>query len=216
MKQAITIFSIFGLAAAALADPQTGQPAPNFMAWDIFGRRVTLNACKGKIVVLESYYKGCPFCESHYTNGAMQELQKECTTNGVVWLLINETSEAPAVAKKEWADRKMAVSDWIVDADYEIARTYAMRTAPQAFVIDKNGVLAYQGAVDDLAQTHPGALPGTLDPRTAHNYVREAVRALQAGEKVAVPETKPYGCRLLYSGMPDEQMFIPPRFVPRR
>ena len=196
MKRTLLLSLILGWAAVASADPQVGQPAPNFMAWDIFGRRVTLNACKGKIVVLESYYKGCPFCESHYTNGAMQELQKDGPPNGVVWLLINESSQTPAAAKKDWADRKMAVSDWIVDADYEIARTYAMRTAPQAFVIDKNGVLAYQGAMDDLAQTHPGALPGTLDPRTARNYVRETVRALQAGEKVAVPETKPYGCGL--------------------
>jgi len=59
------------------------------------------------------------------------------------------------------------------------------------FVIDQKGVLAYQGAIDDRAASNG-------DPRTAHNYVRDAVKALQAGEKVGVPETKPYGCGVKY------------------
>jgi peroxiredoxin len=216
MKRTITLLSMLGLAIAAYAGPQTGQPAPNFTASDIFGRTVSLNACKGKIVVLESYYNGCPFCENHYQTGAMQELQRELTTNGVVWLLIYCAPFTPAMARQDWINRKMAPTDYIIDTGHQIARTYAMRTAPEAFVIDTNGVLAYQGAMDDLAQTHPGALPGTLDPRTARNYVREAVRALLAGKKVAVPETKPYGCGLIYSGMPDEQMFRPPGTFFRR
>jgi hypothetical protein len=143
----------------------------------------------------------------------MQELQRELTTNGVVWLLINCTSgfqnQAPAAAKKIWARENMAITDWIIDDGFQIRRTYAMRTAPHMFVIDKNGVLAYQGAIDDRPATDG-------DPRTARNYVREAVRALLAGKEVPVSQTKPYGCVLLYSGMPDEQLFRPPNSLLRR
>jgi peroxiredoxin len=206
-------------AQAFFGNPQIGRPAPNFTARDIFGKTISLSDFKGKIVVLESYYNGCPFCENHYKTGAMPELQRELTTNGVVWLLIDCAPGGqltPAMARQDWTDKKMAVTDWIIDTGSQIARAYAMRTAPQAFVIDTNGVLAYQGAMDDLAKTHPGALPGTLDPRTARNYVREAVRALLAGKPVAVPETKPYGCRLLYNGMPDQQLFTPPTYLFRR
>jgi hypothetical protein len=66
-----------------------------------------------------------------------------------------------------------------------------MRTTPHVFVIDKSGILAYQGAIDDRP-----APDG--DPRTARNYVREAVQKLQAGEKLAVSQTKPYGCGVKY------------------
>jgi hypothetical protein len=55
----------------------------------------------------------------------------------------------------------------------------------------------------------------TADPRPARNYVREAVRALLAGQPVAVTETKPYGCALIYNGMPDRQLFTPPAYLPR-
>ncbi len=189
MKQAITLFSILGLAVVAFAEPKVGQLAPNFTAQDINGKPVSLSAYKGRIVVLEVFFDGCPFSKNHYDTGAMQQLQRELATNGVVWLLIDPW-ETPAEAKKIRAEQKMVITDWIVDARAQIARTYAMRVALQTFVIDKNGVLAYQGAIDDRP-THDG------DPRTARNYVREAVRALLAGKKVLVPETKPYGCPLL-------------------
>jgi hypothetical protein len=60
------------------------------------------------------------------------------------------------------------------------------------FVIDKNSILVYDGAIDD--QPDP-----FHDPRKAHNYVRAAVDQLLAGEKVTVSETKPYGCGVKYA-----------------
>jgi hypothetical protein len=59
------------------------------------------------------------------------------------------------------------------------------------FVIDKNGVLVYQGAIDD--RPSPSG-----DPRTASNYVREAIKELEAGKKVEVGQTRPYGCGVKY------------------
>ena len=37
-----------------------------------------------------------------------------------------------------------------------------------------------------------------ISPRTARNYVREAVRTLESGEKVKVSQTKSYGCGVKY------------------
>jgi peroxiredoxin len=206
-------------AQAFFGNPQIGRPAPNFTARDIFGKTIALSDYKGKIVVLESYYEDCPFCENHYQSGAMQELQREMLTNGIVWLMINCAPpiqrQTPAKARQDWINKKMALTDWIIDTG-QVASTYAMRTAPQAFVINTNGVLAYQGAMDNLPQLHPGNEMLTADPHGARNYVREAVRALLAGKTVAVPETKPYGCRLIYSGSPDAQLFQPPGNMRRR
>ena len=204
------------------ANPQIGRPAFNFTAIDIDGKRVSLADYKGKIVVLETYYNGCPFCENHYRSGAMPELQKELATNGVVWLLINcvpsllqaASPQGPVQWRQDRLDKRMAVTDWITDdSQAQIERAFALKTAPEAVVINTNGVLAYLGAMDDLEMKHPGSLPDTLDPRTANNYVRQAVHELLAGKPVSDPETKPYGCRLIYPGMPDEQLFKPPAFL---
>jgi hypothetical protein len=85
----------------------------------------------------------------------------------------------------------MNATAWLDDSTGEVGKKYGMRTTPHMFVIDQNGVLAYQGAIDDRAQPDG-------DPRTARNYVREAVQKLQAGEKLEVTSTRPYGCGVKY------------------
>ncbi len=59
------------------------------------------------------------------------------------------------------------------------------KTTPHLFVFGKDGKLAYTGALDDDSQGK--------QPERAANYVRNAVDALLAGEKVEVATTKPYG-----------------------
>jgi hypothetical protein len=54
-------------------------------------------------------------------------------------------------------------------------------------VLNKQGVVAYNGAIDDNAATEG-------DPRKARNYVRNAIGKLSAGDKVSPAKTKSYGC----------------------
>jgi peroxiredoxin len=197
MKHALMLLGLVGVAGAAMAAAEVGKPAPEFTATDINGQTHTLNDYRGKIVILESYNLDCPFCHNHYRAGAMQELQRDLTAKGVVWLVVNSvgpkhpshrTAEA---AKKEWASQKVAATAWLDDSSGEVGKAYGMRTTPHMFVIDQAGVLVYQGAIDDRPASDG-------DPRTARNYVREAVQKLQAGEKPAVAQTKPYGCGVKY------------------
>ncbi len=197
MKRAMTVFAMLGSLSVVLAAAEVGQPAPDFTAKDINGQTIKLSDYKGKIVVLEAYNLDCPFCHNHFKTGAMQELQGEMAAKGVVWLLVDSVNpknpgyRTPEQAKKEWAAQKIKATTWIDDNSGEVGKKYGMRTTPHMFVIDKNGVLAYQGAIDDRPSPEG-------DPRTAHNYVREAVGKLQAGEKVTVSQTKPYGCAVKY------------------
>ncbi len=197
MKHALILFGLVGVASAVWAAADVGKPAPEFTATDINGQTHTLNDYRGKIVVLESYNLDCPFCHNQYRSGAMQELQRELAAKGVVWLIVNSvgpkhpshrTAEA---AKKEWAAQKIAATAWLDDSSGQVGRAYGMKTTPHMFVIDQAGVLVYQGAIDDRPASDG-------DPRTARNYVREAVQKLQAGEKLAVSQTKPYGCGVKY------------------
>jgi peroxiredoxin len=196
MKRLITVFAMFA-ALGWLGAAEVGKPAPDFTATDIEGKTHKLSDYKGKIVVLEAYNLDCPFCANHFKSGAMQDLQGELTKKGVVWLLVNSTGpkhpgyRTPEKAKKEWAAQKMKATAWIDDSSGNVGKKYGMRTTPHMFVIDKQGMLAYQGAIDDRAASEG-------DPRTARNYVKEAVSKLEAGEKLSVTQTKPYGCGVKY------------------
>ena len=197
MKYALSVLALLGFAGAAFATAEVGQPAPEFTATDIRGQTVKLSDYKGKIVVLESYNQDCPFCHNHYRTGAMQELQRDLTGKGVVWLLVNSVSpkypnhRSPEAARKEWTNQKINATAWLDDSSGKIGKAYGMRTTPDMFVIDQAGVLVYSGAIDDRPSPEG-------DPRTAHNYVREAVQKLQAGQQLAVSQTKPYGCGVKY------------------
>ena len=197
MKRAIGLLITIAFANSVFAAAEITKPAPDFTATDINGKTHKLSDYKGKIVVLEEYNLDCPFCHNHFKTGAMQELQGEITGKGVIWLLVNSAGRnspsyrTPEAAKKEWATQKIKATAWIDDSSGELGRKYGMRTTPHMFVIDKNGILAYQGAIDNRPSPEG-------DPRTARNYVREAIGKLMAGEKVQVTQTRPYGCGVKY------------------
>src|ERR1035438_8071469 len=192
MKTAFALFAALTLASAAVA-VEVGKPAPDFTATNINGKTVHLSDYKGKIVVLESYNSDCPFCHNQYATGATQDLQKDLAAKGVVWLMVNSVNpknmshRTPEQARKEFADLKMAAAAWLDDSSGEIGHLYGMKTTPHTFVIDQAGNLAYEGAMDNLPDP-------VHNPRTARNYVHEAVDDLLAGKPIEVSQTKSYGC----------------------
>ena len=197
MTKTLVLLAAMTFASAAFA-VETGKPAPDFTGTDINGKTVKLSDYAGKTVVIESYNSDCPFAANHYKTGAMQELQKDMAAKGVVWLLVDSVNKknfsyrTPEQARKEFAEQKMTATAWIDDSSGAIGHLYGMETTPHMFVIDKTGTLVYDGAIDDKPDTDH-------DPKTARNYVREAVDDLIAGKAIEVSQTKPYGCAVHYA-----------------
>jgi peroxiredoxin len=197
MKKALILLAAMAVATASFA-VEVGKPAPDFTGTDINGKAVKLSDYKGKIVVIESYNSDCPYCHNQYATGATQDLQKELAAKGVVWLIVNSVNpknfshRTPEQAQKEMVAEKMDVTTWIDDSSGAIGHLYEMKTTPHMFIIDKNDTLVYDGAMDNKPDPFH-------DPRTARNYVREAVNDLLAGKPVEVSQTKPYGCAVHYA-----------------
>ena len=195
MKKTFALFAALSLATSLFA-VEIGKPAPDFTGTDINGKTVKLSDYKGKIVVIESYNSDCPFCHNQYS-GATQDLQKELAAKGVVWLLVNsvnpknDSHRTPEQAQKEWKDLGINATAWIDDSSGAIGHLYGMKTTPHCFVVSKDGTLVYAGAMDD----HPDPFH---DPRTARNYVKEAVNDLIDGKPIEVSQTKSYGCAVHY------------------
>jgi peroxiredoxin len=197
MKKTLALFAALNLAVSTFA-VEIGKPAPDFTGTDINGKTIHLSDYKGKIVVLESYNSDCPFCHNQYASGAAPDLQKELRAKGVVWLLVNSVNpnnssyRTPEQARAEWTDMKINATAWLDDHTGAIGHLYGMETTPHCFVIGKDGILDYDGAMDNRPEPFG-------DPHTANNYVRDAVNELLAGQPVAVTQTKPYGCGVHYA-----------------
>lgn len=198
MKQLITLmFAFISLQAFALT---TGEPAPNFTLPGLNpkSKEVSLSDFKGKYVVLEWINHGCPFVRKHYDSGNMQSLQTKFVGQNVIWLSI--VSSAPgkqgyvdaAGALKEKTDNKSGATDILLDPTGKIGTLYGAKTTPHMYIIDKNGNLAYQGAIDDQPDTDKSNIPA------AKNYVVAALNDLMAGKKVVAHTTKAYGCSVKY------------------
>ena len=197
MKKIFALFAALTLAASAFA-VEVGKPAPDFTGTDINGKTIHLSDYKGKIVVIEPYNSDCPYCMNHYKTGAMQELQKDMTAKGVVWLIVDSVNKknfsyrTPEQAHKEFVSQKITAAAWIDDNSGAIGHLYGILTTPQMFVIAADGTLAYDGAIDDRPEPFG-------DPRMAKNYVHNAVDELTSGKPVTVTATKPYGCAVKYA-----------------
>jgi peroxiredoxin len=202
IRPAITIVAV---AFAALsfqgwvrASVEIDKPAPGFTLEDSHGRPHSLSDYAGKIVVLEWLNHSCPFVRKHYGTNNMQSLQKTYTERGVVWLSINSSAPGkqghctPEKANELSAEHGAAPTAVLLDTDGIVGRLYGARTTPHMFVIDREGSLVYNGAIDDRPSVDPSDVEG------ATNYVAAALVAVLAGESPEVKTSKPYGCSVKY------------------
>ncbi|MBY0423501.1 MAG: redoxin family protein [Parvularculaceae bacterium] len=186
-------------AAAAMAAPTIGAPAPAFAgARTASGEVISLAQFKGRPVVLEWTNHDCPFVKKHYETGNMQKTQSAAKADGAVWISV--ISSAPGkqghvtpVQAAELTKSRKASPDYVVlDESGEIGRAFGAKTTPDMFLVDKDGALRYAGAIDDKPTPNHASVDG------AKNFLIAALGDVKSGKEVAVSQTKPYGCAVKY------------------
>ncbi len=197
----IMAFTVLILAAQlATSAARVGQSAPDFTGTASNGKTYHLADYRGKFVVLEWHNNGCPYTQKHYNSGNMQKLQKEWTAKGVVWFTV--ISSAPGKqgyvnANEEnsyLAKMGAAPTAALLDPTGAIGHLYDAKTTPQMIVINPQGVMIYDGAIDNRPTDDLKDIPG------ATNYVSLALEQSMAGKPVETAATRPYGCSVKYPG----------------
>ena len=192
------VTSLIAAAAFALEPPPVGSAASDFSLPDANGKTHSLSQYKGKYVVLEWFNPECPFVKKHYGSDNMQKLQTEYTGKGVVWLTIDsnapgtEGNITPEQAQKITSSWKTHQTALLLDPDGKAGRAYGAKNTPHMVIINPDGKIAYEGAIDSKASPNPADIPSST------NYVRAALDESLAGKTVSTPQTKPYGCSVKY------------------
>jgi peroxiredoxin len=177
---------------------EVGSAAPSFSLTDTYGAKHSLAEFKGKYVVLEWLNHDCPFVKKHYNSGNMQALQKKYTGKGVVWLSVVSSKPGsqghypPDDANKLTQEKKAAPTAVLFDSEGTVGRAYGARTTPQMVVIDPQGRMIYNGAIDDIRSAD------VEDVKKAVNYVAAALDESMSGREVTVKTSQPYGCSVKY------------------
>src|SRR5690242_19902455 len=194
MKLLLTaLTSLIGTAVFAADVPSVGSGAPDFSLPDANGKTHSLSQYKGKYVVLEWFNPQCPFVKKHYGSSNMQNLQKEFTAKGVVWLTIDsnapgtEGNLTPEEAQKIAISWKTHETALLLDPDGNAGRAYGAKNTPNIVIIKPEWKIISRGAIDSNATPIPSVIPNSTD------YVKAALVHSLSGSSVSTPETEPYG-----------------------
>lgn len=172
---------------------ESGKKAPRFTLQSFDGKTVSLSDYEDKIVVLEWFNFECPFVQHHYkdSTNTMIKLANKYKAKNVVWLAVNSTNHTTPEANKEFAEKHDLPYPILDDRSGRVGRAYDAKTTPHMYIIDTNGNIVYEGAIDNAPL---GKAKGDVV-----NYVDKALAELVAEKPVSTEDTKPYGCSVKYA-----------------
>lgn len=170
-----------------------GDRAPAFQ--DLLGadgRRYRLSSFdESDLVIVIFSCNGCPTVRAY--EDRMAELQADYAGRKVQLVAINANNSflSPADTYAEMVKRvssKVFKFPYLKDDDGSVAKAYGALRTPHAFLLDRDRRLRYVGRIDD-----------SRDPSKATQHdLRSAVDQLLGGDEVAVAETEPFGCTIVW------------------
>lgn len=164
---------------------EIGAAMPEFALKDYNGKEYTLAQCKGKPLVLIFCSQNCP-----YSRGAdpdLAELYAKYNAKGVVFLGIDSHFETTPEDIKKFAAEEKIPYPILKDAGNQYADAAGAKVTPEIFLADKEGKLAYHGALDNRAAP---------DAKGTEHYLADAIDALLAGKEVQTKQVKSWGCSI--------------------
>ena len=188
----IVFFSTYFIAGSSVSNGyQPGDTATDFKLKSVDGKMYSMadyKSAKGFIVVFTC--NTCPFAVKY--EDRVNDLAKKYKSKGYVLLAIN--SNDPQVQPddtyslmQEKAKEKGFEFPYLVDEGQKIYPQYGATKTPHVFLLDKNLVVKYIGAIDDNADD--------ADSVKQH-YLENAIAALESGKEPSPAITKAIGCSI--------------------
>jgi len=189
--------------AADIKTLEIGAAAPDFSLPGTDGKTYTLKSfADAKVLAIIFTCNHCPTAQAY--EDRMIALTKDYKPKGVAVVAVSP-NDPKAVALDElgysdmgdsFEEMKIRVKEkgynfpYLYDGDTEImSKAYGPVATPHIFIFDKQRKLQYVGRLDASEK------PGTANAEDARN----AIDALLAGKKVAVAQTKTFGCSVKWS-----------------
>jgi len=170
-----------------------GIGAPDFgNLLGVDGERYSLSSFQDKkLLVLLFISNGCPTVKA--CQDRMIRIQKDYSSKNVQLLALNPNNSYLSPADT-YAEMVLRVREkgfnfpYVKDEDRTVARSYGAVCTPHVFLLDELRKLRYKGRIDDSRNPD----------RVTINDLRNAIEDLLASRPVAVPETTPFGCSIVW------------------
>lgn len=163
---------------------QINQPVPDFELPDLDGNLHRLSQNRGKIVIVNFWSCECPHSER--TDKAIMAMFVQWSDDVTMLSIASNRSESAEAVKTAAEARSLPTV--LLDADCRVADLFEAQTTPHVFVVDREGILRYRGAVDDV--TFRQRMPTRF-------FLDLAVESLLEGQQPTLTESPAYGCAIV-------------------
>ena len=163
---------------------EINRPAPDFELPGLDGRFHSLSNYRGRIVVVNFWSADCPHVSR--TDASMLTALDRWGMQVVLLTVASNANESTEVLKN--ASQSHGIPTVLIDAGHRVADVYEAQVTPEVFVMDREGIIRYRGALDDASFRQ--RIP-------VRSYLVEAVEALLAGGLPAVAEVPAFGCSII-------------------
>jgi peroxiredoxin len=153
------------------------------------GKNYSLSDFKDKdAVVIAVTCNDCPVAQS-YEDRLIAFAKKYADKKVALVAISVSRDEADRLPKmKERAQKKGFTFPYLYDESQQTGRALGASVTPQIYLLDKSRKIVYMGVVDDDQREN----------KVKTKYLEGALEALLKGDKIAVPETRPSGCSIVY------------------
>jgi peroxiredoxin len=187
----VSVFSISGFTSDAPTPYKIGDKATDFKLKSVDGKMYGMSDykdAKGFIVVFTCNH--CPFAVKY--EDRINALAKNYKSKGYVLLAINPNDPAAEPADsyelmKVRAKEKGFAFPYLFDEGQKIYPQYGANKTPHVFLLDKNRIVKYIGAIDDNVDSASDV---------KEKYLENAIAALESGKKPSPETTKAIGCSI--------------------
>ena len=178
----------FALAAALAVVPavsaqefRLGSTVSDFRVLDLEGTPHSFSSLKGDTTAVIFIATRCPVSNAY--NQRMEALYNDYSAKGVHFVFVNANFNEPA---REVADhaKQVGFTFPVYKDSGNVAELFNAQVTPETYVIDKQGVIRYHGAIDDSQN----------EARIHKQGLRAALDSVLTGKDVTVAETKAFGC----------------------
>lgn len=165
---------------------EVGSEAPEIALPDLHGRVHRLSEERGRVVAIVFWSAECPWSKRGDEHIHNQEVPWVWGEGALLWRVASNETESLEVLQAVSEERSLAPV--LLDPDQEAADLYGARTTPHVYVIDGEGILRYQGALND---------GDWRDPQPERSYLVDGVLAALNGDSPEPVETPGRGCTIV-------------------
>jgi peroxiredoxin len=190
MAMALSIALLFLSFKDAPSGYKPGDLATDFSLKNVDGKMVSLKDfknAKGYIVIFTCNH--CPYAKM-YEDRIINLHNKYGAEYPVIAINPNDPSLEPEDSKEEMVKRAKSKGykfPYLFDDGQKVFPAYGATKTPHAYLLDKNRVVKYIGAIDDSPQ----------DPKEVKiHYLEDAIAALKQNKEIKLNVTKALGCSI--------------------